>query len=93
MKPLNEVKAWEGQVSEELRQATLDTMIELQIKSLERTLESNVAHVKSAMAYNTCAGLIDQLRYYAPAIFRTGELNLDMEKQAGFSGTPLYGKP
>lgn len=93
MKPLNEVKEWEQQISEELRQATLDTMIELQIKALERTLESNAKYAKSPMAYNTCAGLIEQLRYYAPAIFRTGELNFDIEVNNGLNGRPLYGKP
>jgi hypothetical protein len=92
MKPLDEVKNLQEQIGEESRQAVLDTLIELQIKSLERLLESSGRHVKSPMAYNTCASLIEQLKYYAPAAFRTGEINFEAEKQAGFDGTPLFGK-
>ena len=93
MKPLDEVKNLHDQVSEESRQAVLDTLIELQIKSLERLLESNGRHVKSPLAYNSSASLIEQLKYYAPASFRESNINFDAEKQAGFNGTPLYGKP
>ena len=93
MRPLDEVKNLQEQIGEESRQAVLDTLIELQIKSLERLMESNGRYVKSPMAYNTCASLISQLKYYAPAAFRTGEMNFDAEKQAGFNGIPLHGKP
>ena len=93
MKPLNEVKEWERQVSDDLRQVTLDTMIELQIRALERTIESNAIHAKSPMSYNVCVGLIDQLRYYAPAIFRTAELNLEGKEMLMSDWKPLYGKP
>lgn len=93
MKPLDEVKNLNDQLGEDSRQAVLDTLIELQIKSLERLLETNGRHVKSPMAYNTCASLLEQLKYYAPASFRETEFNFDAEKQAGFNGTPLFGKP
>ena len=93
MKPLDEVKNLHDQVSEESRQAVLDTLIELQIKSLERLLESNGRHVKSPLAYNTTASLIEQLKYYAPAAFRNTELNFDDEQQKSVNGIPLYGKP
>ena len=93
MKPLDEVKSLREQITEESRQATLDTLIELQIKNLERLLETNGRHVKSPMAYNTCASLIDQLKYYAPACFRDTEFNLGAEVQKGLNGQPLYGKP
>lgn len=93
MRPLDEVKNLNEQIGEDNRQAVLDTLIELQIKSLERLLETNGRHVKSPLAYNTCASLISQLKYFAPAAFRSSEANFDAEKQAGFNGTPLYGKP
>ena len=93
MRPLDEVKNLNEQIDRDSRQAVLDTLIELQIKSLERLLESNGRHVQSPMAYNTCASLITQLKYYAPACFRPTEANFDAEKQAGFNGQPLYGKP
>jgi hypothetical protein len=93
MKPLNEVKNLREQIGEESRQAVLDTLIELQIKSLERLLETNGAHVKSPMAYNTCASLIEQLKYYAPAAFRETELNFENEQKKAVFGTPLYGNP
>lgn len=93
MKPLDEVKNLQEQIDEDSRQVVLDTLIELQIKSLERLLESNGRHVKSPMAYNTCVSLIEQLKYYAPASFRESEINFDAEVQKAFNGTPLYGKP
>lgn len=93
MKSLDEVKNLSEQIDQDSRQAVLDTLIDLQIKSLERLLETNGRYVKSPMAYNTCASLIEQLKYYAPAAFRETEINFDAEKQAGFNGQPLYGKP
>lgn len=93
MKPLDEVKNLQEQISEESRQASLDNLIDFQIQGLERLLETNGRLVKSPMAYNTCVGLIAQLKYYAPAAFRETEISFDAEKQAGFSGQPLYGKP
>ena len=93
MKPLNEVKNLQEQINEESRQATLDTLIDLQIQGLERLLETNGRRVKSPMAYNTCVSLIAQLKYYAPASFRDGGLSLDKEREAGFSSIPMHGKP
>ncbi len=93
MRPLDEIKNLRDQIGEDSRQAVLDTLIELQIKSLERLLETNGRHVKSPMAYNTCASLIEQLKYYAPACFRETEVNFDAEVQKAFNGQPLYGKP
>jgi hypothetical protein len=92
MRPLDEIKNLREQIGEESRQAVLDTLIELQIKSLERLLETNGAHVKSPMAYNTVVSLIEQLKYYAPATFRETELNFGNEQQKAFDGIPLYGK-
>ena len=76
MKPLEEAKLLELQVSKESRQATLDIMIANQINVLERLLESNAKDVQSPMSYNLCAGLLDQLKIYAPSCFRSQELNL-----------------
>jgi hypothetical protein len=70
MKKLEEVKAIKEQLNEENRQAVLDTLIAIQIEGLEKILEGNGGYVKSAMAYNMCAGLIDQLKYYSSACFR-----------------------
>ena len=91
MKPLNEVKNLQEQIGEESRQAVLDTLIGLQIEGLERLLETNGAHVKSPLNYNTTAGLIDQLKYYAPASFRDGS-SLVKEQETGFE-MPIFGKP
>lgn len=93
MKPLNEVKNWEEQNNEELRQVALDMMIEAQIKGLERLMETNGSRVKSPLAYNLCVGLIEQLKYYAPAAFKTGEVMFNNEFEAGLAGKPLFGKP
>lgn len=69
MKPLNEVQHLNEQADQASRQASLDILIELQIKGLERLLEGSSRFVKSPMAYNACASLIEQIKYYAPAIF------------------------
>jgi hypothetical protein len=79
MKPLNEVNHWKNQISEESRQAALDTMILAQIKGLERLIENNGAYVKSALAYNMTAGLIEQLKYYATASFHLAENTINRD--------------
>jgi hypothetical protein len=95
MKPLNEVEHWKIELDEESRQAALDTMILAQIKGLEKLMENNGAHVKSPVAYNVCVGLVDQLRYYALASFRSAEQTLDREMTGGGEpwGSPKFGKP
>ena len=91
MKPLNEVQNLQKQIGEESRQAVLDTLIALQINGLERLIETNGAHVKSPLSYNLTAGLIEQLKYYAPASFRDVS-SLVKEQETGFD-TPIFGKP
>jgi len=90
MKPLNEVRELNEQLSEESRQATLDILIAQQIYGLEKLIETNGSRVKSPMSYNTCVGLIDQLKHFAPAIFRDTELNFDLVSS---QVAPLHGKP
>ena len=70
MKKLDEVKTIKEQLNEENRQSVLDSLIAIQIEGLEKLLEGNGGYVKSAMAYNMCAGLIDQLKYYSSECFR-----------------------
>jgi hypothetical protein len=91
MKPLQEAKILEVQVSKESRQATLDTMIASQISVLERLLETNAKDVQSPVAYNLCAGLIDQLKHHAPACFRSPEENLDLECGRPSRIRPMFG--
>ena len=79
MKPLEEAKLLESQISKESRQAMLDIMIANQINVLERMLETNAKDVQSPMSYNLCAGLLDQLKHYAPACFRSSDINLAAE--------------
>lgn len=79
MKPLNEVQHWKKQFDEESRQAALDMLISTQIQGLEKLMEGNGAHVKSALAYNRCVGLIEQLKYYAYAAYRPADKTLDRE--------------
>lgn len=76
MKKLDEVAIWKDKMSEQSRQATLDTVLQNQIEAYEKIMESNVEHVKSIMAYNTCAGLIEQLKYYSMAAFQPPEYHL-----------------
>ena len=76
MKPLNLKEELSSALSEESRQASLDVAILSQIKILERFLETNISHVQDPGAYNVCAGLIDQLKFYSCAAFRTPEANL-----------------
>lgn len=96
MKRLEEAKLLKEQISEESRQATLDTMIAQQIAALEKLFETNAAHVKDPLAYNMVAGLIDQIKAWAPSPFILPERNLDIQK--GYEGQrwstePLFGKP
>lgn len=93
MKRLDVLAGLEAELSEENRIATLHAMLEGQIHALERMLESNVAHVKDPGAWNVVAGFIDQLRFYAPRVFYSSEVNLDWsEKQEGVPAHPLFGK-
>ena len=92
MKPLEEAKLLEAQVSRESRQATLDTIILNQINVLERLLETNAKDVQSPTSYNLCAGLLDQLKQHCQACFRTPEQNLEMDSHGYLkSSTPLFG--
>lgn len=77
MKQLNEVKLWKQQMDEESRQAVLDTLIAAQISGLEKLMENNGAYVKSALAYNHCVGLIEQLKYHSAMAFQDPEKGLD----------------
>ena len=90
MKPLNEVQHWKKEFDAESRQAALDMMIAAQISGLEKLMENNGAHVKSALAYNRCVGLIEQLKCYAHASYREPNPLLDRDFHPSI---PLHGKP
>jgi hypothetical protein len=91
MKPLQEAKLLEAQVSKESRQATLDIMIAQQIAVLEQLLETNAKEVQSPVSYNLCAGLIDQLKHHAPACFRNPEHNLSLDRAYPSRAFPMFG--
>ena len=80
MKKLNEVEKIKTQLSEESRQAVLDDLITKQIETLEKMLENNGGYVKSPVAYNMCAGLIDQLKFYSIACFKDPSNLIPAEK-------------
>jgi succinate dehydrogenase/fumarate reductase-like Fe-S protein len=90
MKQLNEVEHLKNQLSEEDRQSTLDHMLIKQLEGFEKMMESNGAYIRCPVAYNLCAGFIDQLKYYAPAAFRPAENLLILEKK-DTDPIPLYG--
>jgi hypothetical protein len=93
MKPFNEVQHWKKEFDEEARQKTLDTIIAVQILGLEKLIENNGAYVKSPLAYNILAGLIDQVKYYAYAAFIEPEKMLDREMNSpshGETKKPVY---
>jgi hypothetical protein len=92
MRPLNEVQHWKKELDEASRQAALDTMILAQIQGLEKLMEGNGAHVKSALAYNQCVGLIQQLKHYATACYRPPEQSLDRQIYTE-PFKPLHGQP
>ena len=99
MKPLSVVHNLRQQLSEESRQATVDSMLIAQIEAFERVMENNGGNVKSPMSYNMCIGLVQQLKYYALASFKAPEtlmpeeINFDSirEYAAGKAGN-LFGK-
>jgi hypothetical protein len=78
MKPLNLILNLKEQISAESRQASLDTILYSQIQTLEKLIESNGPFVKDPGAYNAVAGLLDQLKYLVPAIFKTVEKNKEL---------------
>ena len=88
MKPLNLVSHLKEQISAESRQASLDTILHSQIQTLEKLIESNGSFVKDPGAYNAVAGLLDQLKYLVPAIFKDVDQNklvsdrITIEKQS-----------
>lgn len=94
MKPLNEVQHWKKELDEESRQTALDTIIAAQIQGLEKLMENNGVHVKSALAYNRCVGLIEQLKYYSHAAFRPADRTLDRDiNPADDTFKPAHGQP
>jgi hypothetical protein len=92
MKQLNEVEHLKAILTEDQRQESLDYFLLAQIESIERLLETNAAYVKSPMAYNACAGLLNQLKMYAFGAFRDPVSQMETEKNY-FDSVPLHGKP
>lgn len=69
MKPLNEVTVINEQRRKLERIQAVQLMLLQQIKVIEDIMENNNDLVKSAMAYNHSAGLIEQLKLHACAAF------------------------
>lgn len=93
MKRLDVAQRLREEIKEEDRLAALHVMIEGQINALERLMETNATHVKDPGAWNILAGYIDQLRFWAPRVFYTSEVNADFaEKQEGVPAHPMFGK-
>lgn len=94
MKRLDVIAGLQSELSEENRLAILHTMLEGQIHALERLLETNAAYVRDPGAWNVVAGFIDQLRFYAPRVFYSSDVNLDwMQKGEGAPAMPMFGEP
>lgn len=94
MRRLDILQQVQAEIAEDSRRATLMAMVEGQIAALERLLESNASSVKDAGAWNTTAGFIDQLRFWAPRMFFPSGENADWlaEKIEGAPAHPLFGK-
>lgn len=93
MKRLDIAQTLKEEVKAEDRLASLHIMIESQIHAIERLFEANAEHVKDPGAWNTVAGFIDQLRFWAPRMFYSSSINNDwFEKQEGIAAHPLFGK-
>ena len=94
MKKINEVQILQSQLSEESRQMALDMLIATQIEGLEKLMENNTAHVKSVLAYNQCVGLIEQIKYYSSASFKSPQNNLiAADLYVPKWEDPMFGKP
>ncbi len=92
MKQLNELEHLKAMMTEDQRQESLDYLLNAQIESIERLLETNASYVKSPVAYNMCAGLLDQLKFYAWGAFREASGQVEAENSR-FNSSPLHGKP
>lgn len=81
-----------AQLAQESRRATLLELIDKQLDGLERLLETNVAQVQDAGAYNIAAGYVEQLRFWSAAAFFSPENNLDKLKD-GISTASMIDHP
>lgn len=82
MKLLNENEIYKKELAEKYHLEAVQLMIESQVNALEKLLENNAQHVQSPVAYNMCAGLINQLKYWSVAPFRSAEATLDKNMAA-----------
>ena len=77
MKPLDIAKELDRiERTEHLKSMLVSTILQ-QIEVLEKLIENSADKVQSPTAYNVVAGLTNQLKYYAPAIFMSAEENVD----------------
>lgn len=79
MKNLNVKEVLEKAISYEIEARTL--MVHAQIDALERLIEQGEGSVRCPSCWNHVANLLEQLRYYAPAIWISAEDNLTNENR------------
>lgn len=79
MKRLNEVEMVNQELEHEVKIDMLTNTLLDQIRVVERLMESHVEWVESPVAYNMVVGLVEQLKYYAPAAFQPAEMTLNRE--------------
>lgn len=97
MKPLDVAKDLEKFQSREHRKYVVALELNAQISALETIIEMNADLVDSPMTYNVVAGLMEQLKYYAAAIFIDSEHSLQKQIDEITTGhgknrmKPLYG--
>lgn len=60
-------------------------MVHAQIDALERLIEQGEDSVRCPSCWNHVANLLEQLRYYAPAIWISAEDNLENVNKEGFA--------
>ena len=60
-------------------------MVNAQIDALERLIEQGESSVRCPSCWNHVASLIEQLRYYVPAIWISAEDNLANVNKEGFA--------
>jgi hypothetical protein len=95
MKHINELKVWRKEQLELDHRIAIATMIQQQISLVGDLMSRHQELVKSPLAYNLCAGLLDQLKAHSQAAY-LGGFGSALAVPLGattpdFRDTPLYG--
>ncbi len=80
MKKLDELGKVRGELDHEVKVDMLVDTLMRQLQGFERLMEVHADWVQSAVAYNLVAGLVEQIKYYAPAVYRSPGEMLDRER-------------